>query len=575
MRRSIFIKVFGGYFFLTIALSGLIVLFSSYLIRDYQVERTEQELKDIATIIAGQVLEMPPEKPVDDVIKTLGVQVDTRVTLIDPEGRVIADSQEDPRKMKNHRTRTEVAEAFEGRTGIYLRFSDTMGQEMLYVAIPVQKDGKTYYVLRVSKFLKDIKLVSRRLNARIMQIALIVLIVALVAAFVFVRKVYRPLGELTQAISRVAGHDFNVRVLLKEEDEIKDIADNFNAMTDEMQGLFAELTRQKEELDSIISSLQEGLLVLDSEERVLVSNQSLKAITGHSFQKGIPYWETLREPAISNLIKKVRAERCNYVEEITVHDATFLCSATYLSSKEEIVIIFHDITEIKRLEKIKSDFVLNVSHELRTPLTSIKGYIETMEDASLSDENRRYLAIIKRNTDRLINIVGDLLVLSKLEYKNSAVDHEAVNMPQLIERALKIFENQIKAKGFSVEIMVPADLPFVVGDPFKIEQAFINLLDNAIKYTDKGQITIEAAGQGSDVVISIADTGPGIPAEHIPRIFERFYVVDRSRSKKLGGTGLGLSIVKHIVLLHNGSIDVESVPGKGTKFTVTLPARIS
>ncbi|MHB8108672.1 MAG: sensor histidine kinase, partial [Syntrophorhabdaceae bacterium] len=506
MRRSIFIKVFSGYVLLTLALSGLIVLFSSYLIRNYQLERTEQELKDMAIVIASRVLEMAPGKPVDDAIKTLGSQVNTRISLIDPDGKVIADSQEDPKKMENHRTRTEIAEAFEGRTGVYLRFSDTLGQEMLYVAIPVQKNGETYYVLRVSKFLKDIKLVSRRLNARILQISVIVLILSLVAAFVFVRKIYRPLGELKHAMSRVSGHDFNVRVLLKENDEFKDIADNFNAMTDEMQGLFAELTRQKEELDSIISSLQEGLLVLDSEERVLVSNQSLKAITGHNFQKGTPYWETLREPSIITLLRKVRTERCNYVDEITVNDATLLCSATYLPSKEEIIVTFHDITEIKRVEKIKSDFVLNVSHELRTPLTSIKGYVETMEDASLSDDNRRYLSIVKRNTDRLINIVSDLLVLSQLEEKNSAVDRESVNVPQLIERVLKIFENQIKAKGFSVEIMVPGDLPPVVGDSFKIEQAFINLIDNAIKYSDKGKITIEAAGKGADVVISIADT---------------------------------------------------------------------
>ncbi len=575
MKRSIFLKIFGSYFFLIIALSGLIVLFSSYLIRNYQLERTGQELKDIAAVIGSRLTDIPRDEQIDRTIKTLGGQINTRITLVDAEGRVIADSQEDPKKMENHRTRTEIAQALEGGTGRYLRFSETLGQEMLYVAIPVQKDGTIRYVIRTSMFLKDIKIVSGRLNTKILQIAIAVLIVALIAAFVFARTISRPVAEVTDAIRRVAGHDFSARVLLKGRDELKQVADSFNAMTDEMQGLFAELTRQKEELNSIISSLQEGLLVIDNNERVVLTNESMKNITGHDLKTGKPYWEALREPSISDLIKKVRGERSNRTEEIMMNGMAYLCSATFLRSKEEIVIVFHDISEIKRLEKIKSDFVLNVSHELRTPLTSIKGYVETMDESSLSDENKNYLTIIRRNTDRLINIVSDLLTLSKLEEKAFALDFEPVDMAPLIERVLKIFENQIRAKGFSVKMNIPGNIPPVMGDPFKLEQVFINLLDNAIKYTDAGGIAIHMNTADGDINIMITDTGPGISSEHIPRILERFYVVDKSRSKKLGGTGLGLSIVKHIVLLHNGKIRVESTVGKGTTFIVSLPASIS
>lgn len=576
MKRSIFFKIFGGYFFLTVALSGLIVLISSYLIRDYQVERTARELKDIAAVVGTGMTQQPfsggGTASIDHSVKQLGKQINARITVVDSEGKVIADSEEDPQKMENHRTRTEIAQAFEGNTGRFLRFSETLGQQMLYVAIPIQRDGKTLYVVRASKFLKDIKVVSRELNARILQISIVILILALVAAFIFARTIYGPIRELTSAIKRVAGHDFSVRVLLKQQDELKEVADSFNDMTDEMQGLFSELTRQKEELNSIISSLQEGLLVLDGEERVLFTNESLKAVTGRDLENGKLYWETIREPGINELINRVRADRHNHVEEITVNGLIFLCSATFLTSKEEIVLVFHDITEIRKLEKIKSDFVLNVSHELRTPLTSIKGFIDTMDEGELSEEQRGYLAIIKRNTARLINVVKDLLVLSRLEEKNLTLELEPVDVPDLIERVLKIFEEQIREKGFSVEVRAAEGLLPVMGDAFKLEQVFVNLFDNAIKYTDAGGIAVEMETRGSSVVISVADTGPGIPPQHLNRIFERFYVVDKSRSKKLGGTGLGLSIVKHIILLHNGKISVTSSPGQGTKFTITLPA---
>ena len=577
MKRSIFFKIFSGYFFLTITLSILIVLFSSYIIRNYQVDRTAQELKDVATVI-GSRINLPPSTngnvSIDNYVKELGKKIHTRITIVAPDGKVVADSEENPLKMENHRTRTEIAQALEGNTGRFLRVSDTLGQEMLYIAVPVQRDGKISYVLRTSKFLKDIKIVSRELNSRILYITVIILIISLFAAFIFARTLYRPIRELSTAIRRVSGHDFNVRVLLKGKNELKEVADSFNNMTDEMQDLFSELTHQKEELNSIISSLQEGLLVLDREDRVLLVNESMRGITWQDLETGKFYWEVLREPGINELIRKVREDRRNHTEEIEINKMVFLCSATFMHLKEEIVIIFHDITGIKRLEKIKTDFVLNVSHELRTPLTSIKGFIDTIDEKTLSEENSRYLEIIRRNTERLINVVSDLLALSELEEKNVILELEPVDMPALIKNTLKIFENQINTKGFSIEIRSPDDLPPVMGDPFRLEQVFINLFDNAIKYTDAGGITVTFEPRGKDVIISMTDTGPGIPPEHVSRIFERFYVVDKSRSKKLGGTGLGLSIVKHIINLHNGKINVESTVGQGTRFTIILPVHL-
>ncbi|HNT44722.1 MAG TPA: HAMP domain-containing protein, partial [Syntrophorhabdaceae bacterium] len=345
MKRSLFFKIFGGYLVLTVALSGLIVLISSYLIRNYQIERTARELKEIAIVLGERTLGMPSEgaAAIDRFVKEMGKKINSRITLVAPDGRVIADSEEDPARMENHRTRIEISQALEGVTGRFLRLSDTLGQEMLYIAVPVEREGKTLYVLRTSKFLKDIKTVSRELNAKILLVTVIILVAALIGAFIFARTIYRPIGELSAAIKRVAGHDFNTRVLLKAQDELKEVADSFNDMTDEMQGLFADLTRQKEELNSIISSLQEGLLVLDGEERVLLLNDSLKTLMGRDVEIGKPYWEIIREPALNELVNRVHMEKLNRVGEMTINGAVFLCSATYLGPREEIVLVFHDI----------------------------------------------------------------------------------------------------------------------------------------------------------------------------------------------------------------------------------------
>ncbi len=577
-RKSLFLKIFGGYFILIVALCSLIIGFSYYIIRNSHIETKAKDLADLAMALKTEMTPFVESKDVrglDVFVKNSGKIVHTRITVISPDGLVLADSEEDPRKMENHRTRTEVAQAMDGNVGRFLRTSDTLKQEMLYIAIPVSVNNKILYVLRVSKFLKEINVATRQLLEKIMLVAIIISLAALAFAFLFSNSIAKPIRELKRALHKVADHNFNVRVFLRNNDELRELADSFNYMIGSMEELFAELSRQKEELDSIISSLQEGILVLDKEEKILIANESLRNIINAELSVGKLYWEALREPKLNDLIKKVRTLKQNIVSEIELNNRIFLCSATFLNYKEEITIVFHDITENRRLEKVKTDFVLNVSHELRTPLTSIKGFIETIEPGQLSEENRHFIDIIKRNTNRLINIVNDLLVLSELEEKGMKLQMEDVDLKSLVDRVSKIFEHQLVEKGFFINIIPTPDLPIMKGDPFKLEQVFINLIDNALKYMEKGGVTITLSACDNNIVVTVQDTGSGIPPEHLPRIFERFYVVDKSRSKKLGGTGLGLSIVKHIILLHNGTINVESAPDKGTTFTITLPVSAS
>lgn len=574
LKKSIFFKIFSGYLLLTTVLCGLIIIFSYYVIRSSNIETKAQELTDLAMVLKVEITPLVASKNISQlevITKNLGKVIHARITVIAPNGVVLSDSEKNPLLMDNHRTRTEVAQAMDGNTGRFLRTSDTLKEEMLYIAIPVMENNKIIYVLRVSSFLKEITTTTKQLVEKIFLIAIIISAAALVFAFLFSQSISRPLRELRGALHKVAGQNFSVRVFLKNNDELKELADSFNHMIAEMERLFGELSHQKEELDSIISSLQEGILVLDKEERVLIANESIKVITGKNLERGKFYWEILREPKLNELIRRVKTARQNSTEEIELDTKTLLSSATFLKHKEDITIVFHDITEIKKLEKIKTDFVINVSHELRTPLTSIKGFLETIETGTLDEENRHYVEIIKRNTDRLINIINDLLSLSELEEKSAKFQLETTNLNDIIKQALVIFEQQIQLKGFSIHLSIDPELPPVQGDPFKLEQVFINLIDNALKYMEKGSITISTTVQDSKIVVKVQDTGPGIAPEHLSRIFERFYVVDKSRSKKLGGTGLGLSIVKHIVLLHNGTIKAESTPGHGTTFIITLP----
>ncbi len=578
MKNSIFMKIFGGYLFIVIVILAITFPLTFRAIRHHHIDTLTGNLKNLCITLnlkLTPLLENNQIKELDTLIKKLGKQIDTRITVMNPEGVVLADSEKNPTLMENHKNRIEIIQAIKYGFGTSLRYSASVKEEMLYVAMPIEKDGNVYGVLRASLYLKEINTLLNNLKMNIIKIAVIIVVILLIGAFLFSRNFSRPLNELGAASRRVAQGDFSVKVFLNSRNEIKELADSFNYMTEQINTLFTQLSNQKDELNSIISSIKEGLCVIDNEGVISISNESFRKTVQNDSVKGKLYWEVIRKTRFDELIKKVRSEKNSIVDELELNSRAFLCSATFCSNKEEIVVTLHDITKIKNLEKTKKDFVTNVSHELRTPLTAIKGFVETLQDTNNDDENQNYLNIIKRHTDRVIRIVNDLLLLSKLEGKSDSLELEEINLKDLIENILKIFEQSLKEKNLALKFNVDKNLPVIKADPFKLEQVFINLIDNAIKYTERGEVVISLSHENEMVKIEIQDTGICIPREHLSRIFERFYVVDTSRSRKLGGTGLGLSIVKHIVLLHNGKIDVKNIPGTGTNFIVTLPANLS
>ena len=577
MKRSFFSKIFVGYLLIIFALSSLILVLSLNTIREFYRDTLTDHLKTLGYTLNSEVAELlgtGRATQLDGFIKQLGGKIHTRVTIIATDGKVLADSEENIQSMENHSHRPEVVEALQGKTGKSIRFSSTTDGDRLYVAVPIEKDGKIIGVIRTSLFLKDIDNLLTKLNYHVAGISLGIVFIALIGAFLISNSVVRPIKNLTWAARKVASGDFSVRVFLKTKDELRVLADSFNRMNEEMEKMFSELGQQKEELKSIIDSLQEGLLVLDKQGEVIRSNESFRKIIGNQAAEGKFYWEIMRNPQFPELMKKAALEKKKFMEDLTLADRVFMCSVTPLQGGDGIVSIFSDITEIKNTEKIKKDFVINVSHEMRTPLTAIKGYAETLRNEVGTAPGKKYLETVERNTDRLINIVNDLLLLSSLEEK-AVLELEDIDLRGILENVIRIFEQRLEDKRLSLVIDVKEGLPPIKADLFKLEQILVNLLDNAVKYTDRGEITVSVGVQDKRVCIRVTDTGIGIPKDDIPRIFERFYVVDKSRSRKSGGTGLGLSIVKHIVLLHHGTINIESALGKGTSVTVTFPADLS
>jgi two-component system phosphate regulon sensor histidine kinase PhoR len=577
MKLSIFAKIFGTCVLITVVLSVLVPLLSFKTIRTLYTEAYRDNLKNLAITVRPEISSLTDQRKfqeLDTFVKSLKNQIHARITVIDKEGTVIADSEKDPKTMENHRSRPEVVDALSGGVGKSQRFSVTVEEEMLYVALPIEKESRIFGVIRLSVFLKEINALLSDLKVTIFWIAFIITIISLIFSLIVSRSISNPIKKLVQAAKGLSKGEFNTRVFLREDDELKELADSFNDMASRMDHLFREISDSNEELNTVISSIQEMLLVFDREEKIKLSNESFKKLIGTDAVEGKFYWEVVRSPEFGDLVKRVKTGRKHLSADVRLKDRIFLCSISFLASTDEMVAVFHDITDFKNLEQIKKDFIANMSHELRTPLTAIKGFAETLETEE-DIKNRRYIEIIKRHADRLMYIVNDLLLLSELEARGTSVVPEEVSLKKLIENISRIFEQRIKEKDLTFTIDVQEDVPVINVDPFKIEQMFINLIDNAIKYTEKGGITLSIHQAPSAVTVVLQDTGIGIPTEHLQRIFERFYVVDKSRSKKLGGTGLGLSIVKHIVLLHGGKIEVDSAAGKGTKITVTLPVNPS
>jgi len=573
-------KQFIYYVAIIVITIPMFMLIATIGIRQHYVRTIEANLKHQAELVEGvfqELIARNASKEVDSLAKELGAKIGTRITVIKTDGVVIGDSKANPKDMENHAHRPEIAQALRGNAGTSLRYSRTINQDMLYVAIPIMENKKIIGVIRTSLSLSMINKLISSINRKVIWAGVGIFILALIIAFISSKAFAKPIDDMVNVSRQIASGNFSARLSTRTKDELGELSNSLNLMAQKLEKLFEEASREKEEIKSVLSAMVEGVFVLDSEGRIIMANESFKRMCNLPKVIGKHYWEVLRSTALKKLVDAVMISGKSRTIEIKIPsiggENVYVGTATPIGKRRETVVVLHDITKIKGLEKIKADFVASVSHELKTPLTTIKGFVETLEDGTVDREKAlHFLGIIKRHTNRLINLVSDLLLLSRLEDKKQRLEIEEVDLNRLISDILAILRDKVDKKKLKLECLIPDNLPRIKGDSFLLEQLFVNVIDNAINYTKEGKIKLEVISLNKKIKIEISDTGVGIPAEHLPRIFERFYRVDRTRSRELGGTGLGLSIVKHIVLAHNGEIDVKSKVGKGTTFTIILPA---
>lgn len=550
----------------------LIVAITFFYLRDSSIKIYESNLVEIAYMLEPTIKEKflsDDEIKIDEYVKSLKSEKEFRLTIIKPDGSVIADSILDPTLMENHKSREEIIEALNGQIGKSIRYSSSTKEDMLYISLPVYDSfNNMISIIRVSLSLKELNSLINRTILNIVLISLIGLSIGLILSFYYSRYFLSNINEIKNFLKELSKKNYGKKIIIKKQDEFGEIAQYLNVLSSELEENIKSYDKEKAEINTILSSIEEGVLVINSDGLITLYNQVFENIIKEIDIINKHYWEVVKNIEIVDFIKNILKTKEIQKKEIYIKNKNYLIKGFYLKTINEFVFTFFDTSSIKKIEEVKRDFVRDASHELKTPLTAIKGFVETLEEEV---EEKKYIEIIKRNVDRMINIINDLITLSKLEDKDVVLEISEFDFIEMINNVIKIFSNKIKERNLKIKIDTDNYNTKIKGDPYKLEQVFINLIDNAIKYTEEGGININYYLKEDNAVIEIIDTGIGIPEEHLDRIFERFYVVNKSRSKELGGTGLGLSIVKHIITLHNGKIEVESEVGKGSKFIITIP----
>ncbi len=504
-----------------------------------------------------------------------------RVTLIGADGTVVADSEVAPdelARVENHGDRPEVRAALAGQTGASTRRSRTVGRPLLYLGVPLEP-GAGRGVVRLAVDLASVEARVAELRRELLAAAALALAVAVVLGFALASLVLRRVRELRGVVASLAAGDLERRVPWRSRDELGEIAGAINEMAAQLRWRLDAVTAEKEQLQAVLSGMVEGVLVVDREARVVLANPRLRELFGvWGDVVGRPHWEVIRRPEVETALRRAAEDKEAVVAELTLdeldgrvvqmHAIRFPASGELLGT----VAVFHDVTELRRLEAVRREFVANVSHELKTPLTAIRGFAETLLGNSVSEEQRaQYLQVIVRHAERLARLIEDVLELSRIESRKLVLAPEALDLDRLANAVLRDLGPQLASRQLHAQV-VSAGTPSAWADRRAVEQILANLLDNAAKYTDPGgRIEVRLIGRPHEVRVEVEDTGIGIPAADLPRLFERFYRVDKARSRDLGGTGLGLSIVKHLVQSLGGEVYVDSEPGRGTTFAFTLP----
>ncbi|HRZ87384.1 MAG TPA: ATP-binding protein, partial [bacterium] len=517
---------------------------------------------------------------------TIGKDLQVRTTIIATDGAVVGDSELDTAqlaKAENHLERPEVQSALKTGFGRSERYSRTLKKQMLYMALPLAAEsGSSRWIVRVAVPVADIASVEVNVQKIIVAAVMIALAASILLSVLISFFISKPLSEMAAVARQMARGDFSRRAYARTSDEIGDLAAALSYMADEIKATVGKVTGEQAKLEAVLSSMADGVMVTDEKGRIVLINPSLRRmLLVDEAPEGKTPIEVIRNAAVQEIVSRTLGgsggTAAGEIQIVQPHERSLKVNGVSVTRAGKVrgtVLVFHDITELKRLERVRRDFVANVSHELRTPIANIRGYAETLMSGALEDKEhaKDFLSVIYQESGRLARLIEDILDLSKIESGAMTLACSAIPVDAPLRRACVIVENQARQKSIVLRTEIPEGLPQVKADEMRLSQVFVNLLDNAIKFTPEGgTVTVSAVHDGAFIRIDVIDTGIGIPEKDLPRVFERFYRVDKAHARDLGGTGLGLSIVKHIVTIHGGDIRVSSMPGRGSTFSFTIP----
>lgn len=590
MRKKIRLiwQLYPSYLIVIVASLVTVTLYVSHDVETFFLEQTEKDLLVRGDLFKNHIDSLLIEgnlPAIDLLCKKIGKSAHTRFTLISPQGIVWGDSEERPDHMANHQSRPEIISAMKGEVGAAIRESETLKTRMMYVAMPLYDETRIIGVLRAALPVTAIQETILTIKRRVTITGFVITLLASLLGLVVSKRITRPIEEMKHGASRFAEGNLYHRLHEPPIYELSGLAEAMNQMAAALNERIEAVKNQRNEYQAVLSSMVEGVIGIDLEEKIININGAARSILNLSRRevKGKSIQEVVREPDFHAFIRQAASIPEQEANDFTIHHlgnrVINTLSAPLRNASEKRIgtlIVLNDVTQVRRLDTIRKDFVANVSHEIKTPLTAIKGFVETLTaNADETPENRkRFLAIIMKHVDRLNAILEDLLILARLEQKNEtlSISFEKKRVREIVETALQVVQPKALQKRVSLEMSGAEEIEATL-DTHLIEQALVNLIDNAIKYSPEGTRVLISHGLdgNGDLEIRIKDHGQGIPEEHRARIFERFYRVDKARSRSLGGTGLGLSIVKHIASVHGGHIAVESEIGKGSTFTLHLP----
>jgi len=559
-------------------------------VRSFIVRETGKDLEYVARLTAQQFaapLSSGDQDAVQALCREYGAITGMRFTVIQTDGRVVGDSREEPGRMDNHADRPEVITALAGETGRSTRYSATLDHRRVYCAVVARTAAGVPYVVRTSISEASLGEVMSGALGRIALAGLVLALVASLTAYLLSRRLRNALARLQTSAEAFAAGELGEHTLEADTAEITALAEAMNNMADQLSRRIETIDAQRRELEAVMTSMVEGVVAVDRDEMVISLNGVAASLLGvaRGEAHGRSIQEIARNPDLTGMVQKSLAAGVTVERDIRLGSRDEVCvraTATDLRDGDGdmigALVVLNDVTRLRRLENMRRDFVANVSHELKTPITSIKGFVDTLLEHPPEDpeEIRRFLGIINRQADRLDAIISDLLALSRLEKDTENGGIELLELPvrAVLERIQRDLAARDAAGAARVDLSCAENLRIRL-NPALIEQAVGNLVDNALKYSPP-ETTVEVACESDAhaVRIAVTDQGPGIAAEHLPRIFERFYRVDKARSRQMGGTGLGLAIVKHIAQAHRGRVTVASEVGKGSTFTIILPREV-